>query len=164
MIERVWKFTWTPLWCALGGHDQGSLVMQLEAVIEPGWRYTWRPWSCELGGRDRASLVIHIQAVIEWVWRGTWRPWSCWLAGRKRASLVIHFEAMIERVWRCSCRPWLSEIAAVRGGIDCGGGSLAARCDGHWDSIHWLTRDCGNVENWAQHGLPRDERVVGSRR
>jgi len=25
------------------------------------------------------------------------------------------------------------------------------------DSIHWLTHNFANVENWVQHGLPRDE-------
>jgi len=30
--------------------------------------------------------------------------------------------------------------------------------------MHWLTHNCGNVENSVQHGLPRDERLAGSRR
>ena len=41
---------------------------------------------------------------------------------------------------------------------------MGGRRDGSRDSFHWLTRDCGNVENCVQHGLPRDERLAGSGR
>ena len=35
--------------------------------------------------------------------------------------------------------------------------SSGGRRDGSGDSIHWLTCNWANVENWVQHGLPRDE-------
>ena len=60
----------------LGGRDQASSDMHLEAEIEWTQRCTWRAGSSELkdalGGRDRANL----EAVIERVWRCTWRLWS----------------------------------------------------------------------------------------
>jgi len=34
-------------------------------------------------------------------------------------------------------------------------------CDASWDSIHWLSRNCGNVENWVQQGPLRAERPAG---
>jgi len=106
--------------------------------------------------------------VIEWTHRCTPRPWSSEfgdaLGGCDRASLEMHLEAVIERVWRCTWRPWSSDIGGVLGGSQSGGGSLGGRHDGSWDSIHWLTRNCGNVENWVQHGVPRDERLPTSGR
>jgi len=62
---------------------------------------------------------------------------------------------MRERTWRL----WSSEIGGVLGGNQSGW-----RRDGSWDSIDWLSCNCGNVENWVQHGLPRDERLAGSGR
>ena len=35
---------------------------------------------------------------------------------------------------------------------------------GSRDTIHYLTRNCANVEIWVQHGLPRDKWLAGSRR
>jgi len=139
VIERVWRYTRRPglseFGDALGGHDAAIL----QAVIEQVWRYTWRPWLSEfrdaLGGHDQANL----QAIIE-------------------ASLESHLEAAIERVWRCTCRLWWSEIGGVLGG-----GRFGGRRDGSWDSIYWLTCNCGNVESWVQH-LPRDEKLAGSGR
>jgi len=37
-------------------------------------------------------------------------------------------------------------------------------CNGSLDSIHWSTRNCGNVENSVQHGTLGAERLAGSRR
>jgi len=55
--------------CELGGSDQVSLEMHLEAVIEGSERCTWRPLSRELrpalGDYDGASLEIYLEAEIE---------------------------------------------------------------------------------------------------
>jgi len=118
------------------------------------------PWiiGYALGDWDRVNSEMHLEAVIEWVWWCTWRPCSCKLGGRNRACSEIHLQAVIERVWRCTCRLWSSEIGGV-----IGGGRFGGRRDGSWDSIHWLTCTCGNVESWVQHPL-RDEKLAGSGR
>jgi len=118
-------------------HVQVSLEMHLQAIIVLGWRYTWRPYLCEI--RDT-------------------------LGGSVVAGLEMHLAAVIERVWRCTWRPWSTRMGGVLGGGQAGGGSLGRRRDGSWDSIQWLTRDCCNVENWVQNGLPREERLAGSGR
>jgi len=151
--------------------------MHLEAEIEWTDRCTWRPSSIEfgeaLGGRDRVNWELHLEAVLDLVWRCTWRPRSselrAALGGRDRSSLEMHleaeiectemhWEAVIERVWRCTCRRWSSEIGGVLGG-----GQFGWRRDGNWNSIHWLTCNCGNVESWVQHPL-RDEGQAWSAR
>jgi len=171
VIVQVWRYTWR-LWSsefgdALVGRIRASLEMHLEAVIVRTWRLqssecvdavggsnrasletSWRLWSCELGGHNRARFGIPSEAVIERVWRCTWRPWS-------REFGDMHLEAMRVRTWRL----WSSEIGGVLGGGQSGG-----RRHGIWDSIHWLTRNCGNVENWVQHGLPSDEKLAESGR
>jgi len=81
------------------------------------------------------------------------------LGGRDWASWVMHMEAVIERVWRCTCRLWSSEIGGVLGS-----GRFGGRRDGTWDSIHWLTCNCGNVESWVQQHPPRDGKLAGSGR
>jgi len=43
-----------------------------------------------------------------------------------------------------------------------GGGPFGGRRDGSWDSIHWLTCNCRNVESWVQQHPPRDEKLAGS--
>jgi len=189
MIERVGICTWrlglSELRDALGSRNRATLEMHWEAIIERIWRYTWRPWLSVLRDAlwdyDRARLEMHL-------WRPwssdfgdslggregvsleicTSRPWSCELAGSHRASLEIrleaeiactqkmHLEAGINRVWRCTCRLRSSEIGGVHGGDRFWG-----RHDGSWDSIHWLTCNCGNVESWVQHP-PRDEKLAGS--
>jgi len=162
VIERVWRCTWRPWSCELGGHDRASL----EAITECVWNYRWRLRSGEfgdtLGGCDRASLEMHFEAVIVRDRRCTWRPWSCELGGCNRPSIEIHLVAVIEPVWRCTWRPWWSEIGGVLGGGLSEGSSLGGRRDGSWDSIHWLTCHCGNIEHWVQHGLLRDERLAGN--
>jgi len=141
----------------LGGCDRASLEMHLEAVSVWTYRLESSVFGDTLGGRDGVNLQMHSEIVIERVWRYTWRPWPSEFGGHHRASLEIHLEAVIERVWRCTWRPGSSEIGGVLGGGKSGGGSSGGRRDGSWDSIHWLTRNCGNVENWVQHGLPRDD-------
>jgi len=148
----------------LGGCDRASLEMHLEAEIEWSERCTWRPWSSEfrdtLRGRDRVYWEMDLDAVIDRVWRCTGRPWSSKfgdaLGGRDGVNSEMHSEAVTERVWRCTGRLWSSEIGGVLGG-----GRFGGRCDGSWDSIYWLTCDCGNVESWVQHP-PRDEKLAGS--
>jgi len=99
---------------------------------------------------------MHLVAVIERVLRFTWRPRSC--------DSEMHLEALIERVGRCTWRPWLFGIGGVHGGGRSGGGILGGRCDGSWDSIHWLTWNRGTVESLVQSGLTRDESLAGSGR
>jgi len=155
----------TALWSSefgdsLGGRHQVSLEKHLEVVIEWVWRYTWKLWSSDYGyalrGCHRASLEMHLEAVIVQTWRPQLGEFGDTLGGCERASLEMHLEALIERVSRCTWRPWSSEIGGALGGSQSGGGSSGGRRDGRWDSSHWLTCNCGNVENWVKHGLPRD--------
>jgi len=102
---------------------------------------TWRRRSYELwdalGGRDQVNSEDALRG----------RDWS---------SLEMHSEAVTERVWRCTRRLWSSEIGGVLGGSLFGG-----RCDGSWDSIHWLT--CNWMRNWLGAGDCRswDDAVLG---
>jgi len=50
------------------------------------------------------------------------------------------------------------EIGGVIGGRRSASGWSGRRRDGTWPSIHWLTHNCVNVENWVHPGPPRDER------
>jgi len=155
-----------------------------ESVIQQGWRCTPQPWSSEFGeaaechnpvslkictwrpqssrfadtlaGRDGASLKMLIEALIEWVW-------SYSLGGYDAGSLEIHLEAVMERVWRYTGRSWLRKIVVLGGSLS-GGSSSGGRGNSSWDCIHWLTCNCGNVEDWVQHGLLTDLKVAGSGR
>jgi len=93
----------------------------------------------------------------------------------------MHLEVVIENVGRYTWRPWSNKIGEVlrggwcgsnwseggqSGGIQSGGseswvGRSGGMRDGSWDSIHWSTCDCGNVENWVKHGPLRAERLAG---
>ena len=171
VIELVWRCTWRPrlseLRDALGGHDWSSLEMHREAAIEWVWRCNWRSGLSELrdplGGRDRLSLEMQLAAEVEWTPRCTLRPWSSKfgdaIADRDWVNSEIHSEAVIKWVWRCTCsRLQSSEIGGLLGGSRFGGWR-----DGSWDSIHWLTCNCENVESWVQH-LSRDVGLAGSGR
>jgi len=113
--------------------------------IEWTQRCTWRPWLSEfrdaLGGRDRVNSEMHLEAVIDRVGRYAWRPWSIMTGG------------VLGGRW--SGGDW-SEGSQSRGSQSggCGSGGM---CDGCWDAIHWLTWNCGNVENWVQQGSLRAE-------
>jgi len=111
---------------------------------------------------------MHLEAMIKQVCRCTWRLWSNEfpdaLGGRHWRSLEIHLEAVIRGVCRCTWRLWSSEIRGVLAHGQSGGGNSGGRCDGSWDSIYWLTCNCGNVDNWVQHGVRRDERLAESGR
>jgi len=159
--------TWSCTW---------SSVFQLHLEMEIQWaqRFTWRSWSRQFGDALGGHERVNLQAIIERVWRCTWKAWSSafgdalggWdrvnsedaLGGRDRSSLEMYSEAVTERVGRCTCRLWSSGIGGVLGG-----GRFAGRRDGSWDSIHWVTCNCGNVESWVQHP-PRDEKLAGSGR
>jgi len=129
------------------------LPMYIRTPTIAPWRCTWRPSS--------SILEMRLETGIEWTQRCTWRPGSSKfgdaLGDQDRVNSEMHLYAVIERVWRCTWRPWSSQCGRVHGGGQSGGGSLEGRCDGSWDSIHWLTGNWGNVENRAQHGQPRGE-------
>jgi len=116
----------------------------------------------------RHSLTMYWEAVLKRVWRYTWMPRSSELrdalGGGDRASVEMHWEAVIEWGWRCNMRPRLSGLRDALGGCDwaSGIGWLGGRHDGSWDSIHWLTCNCGNVESWVQQHLPRDGKLAWS--
>jgi hypothetical protein len=40
--------------------------------------------------------------------------------------------------------------------------SSGGRRDRSEDSVHWLTRNCANIENWVHHCPLSDERLAGS--
>ena len=164
-----------------------SLPLYLRTPAVAPWRCTWRPWSSVFG----AALG---DREMEWTQRCTCRPWLSEfgdaLGGRDRVNSEMHLEAVIERVRRYTWRPWSIKIGGVlgggwsgsdwseggqsggsesvgseSGGSESGGGSRSGgMCDGSWDSIHWLTRNCGIVENWVQQGPLRAERLAGSGR
>jgi len=148
MIVWTWRLWSVEFGDALGDHDRVNSKMCLEAVIEWIWRCTWRPRSC--------NTEMHLKAVIERVWRCPWRLRS-W-------NSEMHLEAVIERVWGCTLTPWSTEIGGLLARGRSGGGRSGGRCNGSWDSIHWLTCNRGNVGNWVLHGLLRDERLAGSGR
>ena len=61
---------------ALGGSDQASFKIHLEAVLEPVWRYVLEGHDCtnleaaieQFGGHNRGSLDMHPEAMIEKLW------------------------------------------------------------------------------------------------
>jgi len=134
-----------------------SLKMYLEAVIKHVWRCTWRLRSSELrdglGGREWAKLVMHMEAVIECLGRYTWRRWSIKIGGE--------FEGGRSRGdWSEGGESGGSEC----GGSDSGGSRSGGMCDWSWDSIHWLTHNCGNVEIWVHQGPLGADRLAWSGR
>jgi len=140
-------------------HPLPTLILERELLFLThslrmpwGLRHLTTPWLCELwdvlGGRDRARLERHMEAEIERDWRCTWRPRSSEfgyaVAGHLRLRLeeyleTVHLEEVdLEAVdWEAVDQEWVAT--------------------GSWDSIRWLTHNCGNVENWVQQGRPRDE-------
>ena len=58
----------------------------------------------------------------------------------------------------------MSKIGGVHGGGQSGDKKLGARRNESLDSMHWVTNNCGNVENSIQHALPRDKGLAASRR
>ena len=167
VIESIWRYTWrlrsSELRDGLEGRDWASIEIHLEAEIEWTQRCTWRPGSSEFGntlrGQDRVISEMHSEAAMERVWRCT--------------------DARMEWTQRCIWRPSSIKIGGVlgggwsggdwyeggqSGGSESGGARSGGMCDGSSDSIHWSTRNCGNVEIWVQHSLLRAERLAGSGR
>ena len=81
VMMQVWRHTWRPWSCKLGGRVGTGLELHLKALIERVWRCTWRLWLCEIGGRNGAGWETHMVAVIEWIWRCNWRPQSSEIGG-----------------------------------------------------------------------------------
>ena len=61
----------------------------------------------------------------------------------------------MNQIWR----EWIKSV-----GSESEGGRSEGICNVSWDSIHWLTRNCGNVEHLVQQGLLRDWLGVGDSR
>ena len=164
VIERIWRSTWRPRCC--------HWEMHLEATIERVWRWIWRLRSSNseilLEAEIKLNCKMHLEALIERVWRWIRRPRSSnseiHLEAEMQLNSKMHFEVVIKRVCRCTWRPSLIRIGGVLGGSRSGGGRSGGRCDGSWDSLHWLTRDRGDVESWTQNGPPRDESWPGTGR
>jgi len=100
-----------------------------------------------LGGCDRECLVMCLETETVWTQRCTWRPGSHKLGDALGDQDRVNWDlkAMVDWVWRCTWRLWSSEIGGVLGGRHSGGGSSGGRCDGSWETIHWLNGNCGNV-------------------
>jgi len=168
----------------LRGRDKACFEIHLYNTIEWTQRCTWRPGPSKFG--DALG-----DWVIEWTQRYTWRPYSRdsgdTLGGQDQVNSEMHFEAVIARVGGYNGRPWLRKIGGVLGdgwsgsdssdsgqsggsqsggseseGTESGGGRSGGMCDGSWDSIHLLTCNWGNVDNWVQQGPPRAGRLAGS--
>jgi len=116
------------------------------------------------------SLTIHLESMVDRVWRCTGMPWLSKfrdaLGGWDGVIWEMHLEAVIDQVWRCTGRLWPSDFGDALAGYDRARleeylEAVEGRLDGSWDSIHWLTCNCGNVESWVQHP-PRDVKLAGS--
>ena len=133
VIKWVWRCTWRPWSCELGGHNWATSEMHLEAVIEQVWRYTWMPWSSDFGdalaGYDRARLEEYLEAVEERC-AGWWdfihllvnsQPWEC-------DDVTLHLKLLWRPGWwRSICREarqklrlsslvsWLTTVGMWRG-------------------------------------------------
>jgi len=151
----------------LGGRDQGCLVMHLETEMDWTQRCTWRLWLDDfgdaIGDRDRVNSEMHLEAGIERVGRYTWRSqlikiggvlWGDWYGGNWSKG-----------GWSGgnSCEGGQSG-GSQSGGSESAASRLSGMLDGSWDSIHWFTSKCANVENGVQHGPLRAERLAGSRK
>jgi len=171
---------------ALGDQHRVNSEIHLETEIKWTQRCTRRPWSSEFGDalRDRDCELRDELGDRDGV------NSEDALGGRDRMNWDMHSEAVIERVWRCTeaeiewaqrftWRPWSIKMGQVlggsqsggdwseggqSGGSESGGGRSGGMCNGRWDSIHWLTSNSGNVENWVQHGPLKAERLAGGGR
>jgi len=81
----------------IGGRDEVSLEMHLEAVIEHVWRCTWRPSSIEFEDINLEAMIVRTLRSQSGKFGGTFE-------GRDRASSELHLEAMIERDWKSTER------------------------------------------------------------
>jgi hypothetical protein len=128
--------------------------MHSKEMIEQVWRCTWN-----------TVIVRTFDAVGMTIWRFTWRVGPSEvgdsLGCRDWGNLEMQSEIVIEQDCWCTCRLLSSEIWTILGGGQSRGCSSAGRRHRSWHCIHWLTCNCGNVENGVQHGLPRDGRLAG---
>jgi len=191
MIKRGWRCAWTlrlsELIDALGGQDRASLKMhlktkrlselrdalgghnwvRLEMDLEAMIVWTRRPWLSEfgdaIGGQDQVNSGMHLEAVIDHVGRYIWRPWSIKIGGLLGGGWS-------GGNWSEGSQSGGSQSGGSQsggsqsGGSESGVGRSGGRYDGCCDSIHWLTRICGNEENWVQQGPLKAERLAGSGR
>jgi len=130
------------------------------------WRCTSMPWSTVfrdvLVGRDQASLEMYLDTKRSSELRHAHGGPDWW-------SSEIHLEAKIGWTQWCTGKLRLSALGntfggSESGGSESGGGKSVRMCHRNWEDIHWLNCTCGNVENWVQHDLLRDDRLAGSSR
>ena len=135
----------------LGCHNYKAFHLSYPSLLQ-SQDSLYHNMACSIYLPRSSNIEMYLEAVIKRVWRCTWR--RCWseLEGHDWASLEMHFDVMINGDWGST---WRWSIWDGRSG---------GRLDGSWDSIHWLTRNRGNVESWVQQSPPRDERLPGSRR
>jgi len=123
-------------------------------------------------GRGRACFEMHLQSEVEWTQVCTWRPGSS-----EFSDVVGNWE--IKWTHRCTWWPGSNKVGGLlgggwsgsdwsecsqsegsqsggsqsggseSGGSESGGSRSGAMCDGSWESIYRLTRNCGNVDNWV---------------
>jgi len=74
----IWRWPSNDLGDALGGCDQVSFEMHMEAMIEPEWWWTWTLWSYKPGNSTWPMLPINISSKIG----QTWSVWSSGLGVR----------------------------------------------------------------------------------
>jgi len=160
-----WRCTWREL-SSVFGDALGDWE------IEWTQRCPWRQWLSEfgdaLGGRDWVNSEMHLEAVIECVRWYTWRPWSIkiggvlgggWSGGNWSEGGWSGGD------WSEGGQSGCSESGGSEsGGSESGGGRSGGMCNGSWDCIHWLTHNCGNVENCVQQGPLRDWLGAGDSR
>jgi len=156
-MEQIWIYTCSRWSCKLGGSNCGCVKIEWEAGIERVWRFTWRPWLSKfpdaLGGQDWVNSEMLLEIVIEDDGRSTWRPSSIRIGG----VLGAHWSG---GDWSDGSQSAVSDSK----GIESGGSRLGGMNNGSWDSMHWVTHNCSNAENWVQQDTLRAGRLAGSRK
>jgi len=183
-IKWTRRCSWKP-WLrgvadALGGQDRVNSEMELEVVIERvrrcSWRtrfseprdpreshierigrYAWRPWSIKIGGVLGVDWSGGDWSGVDWS-GGDWSGGD-WSGGDWSGGDWFGGDSSGGGQSECS-QSWGS-------GSECsesGGGRSWGMCDGRWDFIDWLTRNCGNVETCVPHGPLQDRPGAGDNR
>jgi len=137
VIWWIWRCSWRPCSCELGGHNREISEIHFEGTIELVRRCPWRHWSSELPdahrGCDWPSKEMHLQAVIEQDWKSTWR-WSILqvvdLAGGRSCSWSIMQVVDVAGVRLCG----LSILQVVHPE------AVNGRRAGCWDCIHRIVK------------------------
>jgi len=138
--------------------------MQLGAMSERFGDALW--------GRHRQNSEMHLEPKIKRVRRGTQRPWSINIgevlgggqsgggqSGGGQSGGGQSGGSQSGGGQSGGDQSGGSQSGGGQpGGSQSGGSGSRRRRDGRLDSIHWLTHNCGNWENWVQPGPPRDER------